>query len=589
MYLRAGRLLTNAGPLRAPPKDVIAAAEAAPLRHPNPDLPPDADLTAPREYSSCDGCRQGDPHGPWLFAVAIHDTLHEVQRKYPDVRIFCYLDDCYLLGPPKRVYAANVLLQKLMSEECTLESNLKKVEFYCPSALSSPSAIDFVDARIKGSPHHPEGPVEGFKCLGSYIGQDEWCKQKLRARIAEHLRPLATLVQLADTPSIKVVLQSKLLILRWCVNSIPNYWIRTMPPHVSRPAVKEAHREAVDRTLQELLDFDASTPRGQLAMRQAYLPLDFGGLGLTALDEVADAAWASSMANSWQHFQNTLGDACPSLPPNSFLEDDDFDRRSPDTAPSSYRDLFTQIMGGAHASLREHRGYHVDRTSTALGHDAKGAPIRRYHPVDQRGLPRNLPRFSQLTDAKDARHRAGLQSKITTLYHADQWSSLHADILGRSDDWDIHRAAATSHPRREACRLISASAPSAGVLWDIIPTHRPFSIPSAHMLFATQRRLGLPLTCLRGVTHLTTRACGPVDPLGDVAVNSFAEHNTRHNQLAGCYARFGKRCLGGTASEHLRQAAYARTDPPSGGSEKAPKLPDVVFYGAAKDQLDVIL
>jgi hypothetical protein len=61
MYLREGRLLTAHGPLRSTPNEAI---DAAGLRHPNPNLPGSADLDEPCEYTSSDGCRQGDPHGP---------------------------------------------------------------------------------------------------------------------------------------------------------------------------------------------------------------------------------------------------------------------------------------------------------------------------------------------------------------------------------------------------------------------------------------------------------------------------------------------------------------------------------------------
>ena len=34
--------------------------------------------------------------GPWLFALAIHTTLHQLQSEFPDIRTFCFLDrpDC---------------------------------------------------------------------------------------------------------------------------------------------------------------------------------------------------------------------------------------------------------------------------------------------------------------------------------------------------------------------------------------------------------------------------------------------------------------------------------------------------------------
>ena len=87
------------------------------------------------------------------------------------------------------MYAANQLLQQLMEQECSLESAHNKVEFYCPSALPRtavdgtvvpPStSLDFVDPLVKGSPRHKDGIIQGFKCLGTFIGQDDWCQAQL--------------------------------------------------------------------------------------------------------------------------------------------------------------------------------------------------------------------------------------------------------------------------------------------------------------------------------------------------------------------------------------------------------------------------
>ena len=61
------------------------------------------------------------------------------------------------------------------------------------------------------------------------------------------------------------------------------------------------------------------------------------------------------------------------------------------------------------------------------------------------------------------------------------------------------------------------------------------------MLFATQRQLGLPLSCLAGITDLPS----DVDPYGDAAINSCSDHSTRHNHLTG---HVNKRLLGSRSS-----------------------------------------
>ena len=95
---------------------------------------------------------------------------------------------------------------------------------------------------------------------------------------------------------------------------------------------------------------------------------------------------------------------------------------------------------------------------------------------------------------------------------------IHSEFLNAANDWDPRRANTTMHPLREACRFVAASAPSAGDLWDVVPTQFYYRIDSKSMLFATQRRLGLALTCLHGVTSLSldppVRSCGPARRCG---------------------------------------------------------------------------
>ena len=55
---------------------------------------------------SCEGAQQGDPLGPFIFALAFHATLQQVAAEYTDCVFVAYLDDVTVLGPPARAYAA---------------------------------------------------------------------------------------------------------------------------------------------------------------------------------------------------------------------------------------------------------------------------------------------------------------------------------------------------------------------------------------------------------------------------------------------------------------------------------------------------
>ncbi|KAL0209545.1 hypothetical protein RCL1_008383 [Eukaryota sp. TZLM3-RCL] len=63
------------------------------------------------------GVKQGDPLGPLLFCLAIHNTLVTIQSKYPSVRIVGYMDDISLIGPLE-------LLKKASSEVSNLYASI---------------------------------------------------------------------------------------------------------------------------------------------------------------------------------------------------------------------------------------------------------------------------------------------------------------------------------------------------------------------------------------------------------------------------------------------------------------------------------
>ena len=57
-------------------------------------------------YFSTEGCTQGDPMGPFWFAVGYHEALLRTQAAHPGTTITCYLDDTYYTDEPREGYAA---------------------------------------------------------------------------------------------------------------------------------------------------------------------------------------------------------------------------------------------------------------------------------------------------------------------------------------------------------------------------------------------------------------------------------------------------------------------------------------------------
>ncbi|KAL0210191.1 hypothetical protein P9112_010275 [Eukaryota sp. TZLM1-RC] len=47
---------------------------------------------------SSSGVKQGDPLGPLLFCLAIHNTIEKTQKEFPELRIVAYMDDISIIG-----------------------------------------------------------------------------------------------------------------------------------------------------------------------------------------------------------------------------------------------------------------------------------------------------------------------------------------------------------------------------------------------------------------------------------------------------------------------------------------------------------
>ena len=107
---------------------------------------------------SSEGIQQGDPLGPLLFCLAIHDIVHEVHSS------FCmfYLDDVTLGGSVEEVLHDLSLVER-SALDLGLHLNHDKSEFICADTAT-------IDAMLSVAPLlHPVDPHDAT-LLGSPIG-----------------------------------------------------------------------------------------------------------------------------------------------------------------------------------------------------------------------------------------------------------------------------------------------------------------------------------------------------------------------------------------------------------------------------------
>ena len=107
--------------------------------------------------SSEEGIHQGDPIGPVLFSLGIHNILATIQCKFQDIVVLAYLDDVFLVGSSLNVLDAFASLKQEFGN-VGLQIQDKKCELYCPlpsavpDLLSTDIAISHTGTTILGIP-----------------------------------------------------------------------------------------------------------------------------------------------------------------------------------------------------------------------------------------------------------------------------------------------------------------------------------------------------------------------------------------------------------------------------------------------------
>ena len=155
------------------------------------------------ELWSAEGCTQGDPMGPFWFAVGYHEALLRTQAAHPGTTITCYLDDTYYTDEPREGYAAMLTGEEESVRLCGVLSNRGKQEVYGGAAAD----LSSLPATLRGAPSAPADPAKGYaggalkciKVLGAYVGERAACSAKLVARVEAHLAPLELAARMCAT------------------------------------------------------------------------------------------------------------------------------------------------------------------------------------------------------------------------------------------------------------------------------------------------------------------------------------------------------------------------------------------------------
>jgi hypothetical protein len=234
---------------------------------------------APTEVKSTIGARQGCAMGSFLYCLASHTQLSNLQQSITGAQVFAYCDDTHIVGPPEvasRAYnrwshTSSTILQTTLRDDkgaifSTQHSHQHHIDLGCPSSMSYSS--------------------QGTKVLGSPIGSHQFIHSFMEEKVSI-LEKDVDLVGRMSNNQAQLAFTVKSLQHRF------NYYFRNVPLGDRSDFLTLAARydAAILSVVQRILHNKTLSVR---ATKICHLPANLGGLGLRSWFNSADPAYLAS-------------------------------------------------------------------------------------------------------------------------------------------------------------------------------------------------------------------------------------------------------------------------------------------------------
>ena len=227
----------------------------------------------PHIIESAEGVQQGDPLGPLLFSLSIHQLVRSLKSEF---KLF-YLDDGTMGGDLKDVVEDLYQIEQA-AEDLGLVLNHRKCEVICVDEDTKQSMLSF-------SPHlQCVNPSEAY-LLGSPIGSLEGIEAVLNSK-KRSLELLGERLKLLHAHDALCLLRNAIALPKIL------YILRTAPCFSSSVLLD------LDCLQRSLLEAICNVSLSDKSWSQASLPIRAGGLGIRKFAMLASSAFLASAAGS---------------------------------------------------------------------------------------------------------------------------------------------------------------------------------------------------------------------------------------------------------------------------------------------------
>ena len=240
-----------------------------------------------------DGVEQGGPLSPLFFSLGLHPIVtgldqllrEKHQEHVGNFIIHAYLDDVRADVPTVEMAVEAIKFLESRLPDVGIRLNRAKTVV----ASDHPEAVGAYLHDVKVITHAQD------QWLGVPIVADTIAERKAAADtlIPEMTAAISTINEIND-------LQTRMLLLRHCVNTKSARYARCLPPAAAVPVLKEI-QSAVDAAVLEIADapqHPTTTHARQLFIEAVRRPVGLGGLGLGCLARHASLAYLASVWSS---------------------------------------------------------------------------------------------------------------------------------------------------------------------------------------------------------------------------------------------------------------------------------------------------